>query len=308
MKTKRNLILVTGTPRSATTTVGDMLGAAPGAGSLYEPMNFHAGDRCIGHYFEVPGQDNFTNEIFDDLVERMRRLDLDLKPGVWPEDRGLRRVGKYLVGGRTRTSHMALKLKPGVRTLIWKDPLAAFAATRAARVHRIPVVVTLRSPHAVAASFKRMKWGFNVKEITRRIQALGSDGTYAFDHLDLADHTVNAAVLWRLVYGSLAKAAEGDERIVFVDTDRLLADPQGQYRKLYNRLGLQFTSRVERRIEKVYAPAPSGAEIPAGHAHTKSRDVSTANTYWRKMLSEKEIDLISKIVAPVDPISRHLIL
>ena len=123
-----DVVLVTGTPRSGTTVVGDMLAKAKGAQYLYEPLNRWVGVKHLDHDFPVPGSAEFDPTQLSELLERIGRVDLSLKPGVFPHDTGWRRVGKRVVGSRTTMSYRRCRVDPTLRTVIWKDPFALFMA------------------------------------------------------------------------------------------------------------------------------------------------------------------------------------
>lgn len=301
MTQQRRIILVSGMPRSGTTTIGDVLGTSPHTATLYEPMNFHSGDRVVGRYFDVPGTVEFPNATFDDLVARMFRLKLHLKSGVWPEDKGLRRAAKYLIGGRSRTSLRKAKWTRNVETIIWKDPIAAFAMRRFIETEQGQAVITLRSPFAVAASFKRMGWGFKLDDIFPRLEAVGVATPEGWQNADISDNATNAALLWAALYGDqLALAKSHPDSVTIVDLDDIIRDPMGSYKHLFAKLDLPWTDKTENFLETLYKNqgADKGA-VPTGHAHSKNRDVSQANQYWRKTLSEDEIATVEKWTAPV---------
>ena len=190
----RRLVLVTGTPRSGTTPVGDVLAAARRTRTLYEPLNRHVGDRRVRRYFEVPGTGGFMDATVDGLVDDVRRLRLRLRPGLFPEDRGPRRLAKRLTGSRARMTYRLARLPPRPRTLVWKDPFAAFLAEDVARRHDVPVVVTLRPPEAVAASFKRLGWAFDVHDLLGRLDADATTRAW-LEGLGPADDPVTSATV-----------------------------------------------------------------------------------------------------------------
>jgi len=303
MRQARRLVLITGSPRSGTTTIGDVLGSAPATATIYEPMNFHSGDRCIQRYFEIPGTGGFSAADLDDLTRRMSRLHLRLKSGVWPEDKGLRRLAKYAVGGRSRTSYLKARLHPASMTVLWKDPMAAFAARRLVHHHGMAVVVAYRAPHPVAASFRRMGWQFDLREILPRAQAAGLWVPPDHQDLPLEDPLINAAVLWTVVYAELLDLAQRHrDQVSVVDLEGLITAPHDTYSKVFSRLGLSFDARTKSRLDAIYAPrAVANDGVPGGHAHPRDRDrdPSQANSYWKKLLTNDETAAVSAITQPV---------
>lgn len=292
---QRRLILVTGTPRSGTTPVGDTLARAHGTRTLYEPLNFHVGDRRVTRYFEVPGP-AFPPERVDEIVADIRRLRLRLRPGVFPSDPPLRRLLKRVTGSQTLMTYRKARLDPSLRTIVWKDPFAAFVAADVAARHHVPVLVTVRPPEAVAASFKRLGWGFDVEGI---VTAMGSGGDRYRDQLqglDLTDSTHNGIAIWHLVNAVLLEAAGRTPGIRFVDMDRVVAEPRASYRSMYDDLGLEWTARTDRRLRETAEPA--GPAVPAGNrAHVGRRDTSSVNSYWPEVLTEAEVAAAERVNA-----------
>jgi hypothetical protein len=268
---------------------------------LYEPFNFHSGLQQIRRYFEVPGSGGFTMEAFDDIVAGIRRLDLDLKSGLFPEDRGLRRLVKLTIGGRSRVSYLLCRLDRSLQTLIWKDPIAVFASLAAAQRHQIPVLVTVRNPIAVAASFRRMRWAFDLADLNNRLSALGVDQSALIDRYraSLDRSIVNGAVLWRLIYSVILDWGQESELIRVVNIGDIIRQPALIYRRIYEQYALPWSQHVERVIEKKYAPVNkrwvrSSADLPK-RAHVAGRDVSELNSYGEKLLEPDEIKLIEEI-------------
>ncbi|MEM7766772.1 MAG: hypothetical protein AAF253_04710 [Pseudomonadota bacterium] len=297
----RRLILVTGCPRSGTTAVGEVLSSAPASQYLYEPMNLSSGDEVIQHYFEVPGTDDFPFEVFDDLVLRMRSLKLDLKPGVFESDRGLYKIAKTVIGGRSKASLWRCRLQPGLRNIIWKDPLAASAAVAAAERHDIPVLVTVRPIHAIAASFKRMGWGFGLVRLQKDLEAQGLIAPMDLPHEHSENSAMNGAMLSVMLYSALAKAAARTDRIRFVSVDDIIGAPHDTYRRVFDWAGLIYSSSVEATVDKMYRSRPGAGDMPSGdRAHSRNNSLASVNRYWRRLLSDEEIDAIERMSAAVD--------
>jgi len=297
MKNKR-LILVTGMPRSGTTAVGEVLAMAQGTGVLHEPLNYLVGLNDVQHYFAFPGGGEVSPASFDRWVEDIRALRLRYKSGLFPKEKGLRRLTKRIVGGRAVNSYRRCKWTPGLDTLIWKDPFAVLAARYLHEHHGLQVVVTLRSPWAVAASFKRMHWAFDLDEILTRLRSTGR-GNYSFDDgLWTRRHepVVNAALLWFLVYSSLEDLLTRENGFIGVSLDELIQNPTTVYAELFGRLGLPWTDSVVRGVVDRYQGEQSALKAPSGtKAHDRNRDLSFMNQYWRNLLEADEQALVSDV-------------
>lgn len=292
------LILVTGVPRGGTTAVGRALAFARGSCSLHEPLNAQVGLRRVERFFElvdVPyGAPPKLSLLLNDIV----RLRLEYKPGVFAADSGLRRMAKYLVGGRAVNSYRRCRLYPGLRRIIWKDPFAAFIAGTVARDQGVPVVVCVRNPWAVASSFKRMGWGRG-DLLPRLVADLGAEDRVARlcpgGLPQQGDMVGNGSLLWYLLYEYLlAEQAKGAD-IAFVNIDDVVAGPLEIYHKLYGRLDLPWDAGVERRIVRMYKSDANNALPRDGKAHDSRRDLRSVNEYWRKLLTPEEAMQVERL-------------
>jgi hypothetical protein len=288
-------------PRSGTTGVGSALGFAPHSAYLYEPLNPLSGLRTVEDYFLFPG-DSTNGVSLEEQLDQVFRVSLRVRNGIWDTDTGLRRVVKHVTGSRTRMSALRCRLDPRVRTVIWKDPFASFLAGTVASEYGVPGLVTVRSPEAAAASFKRLGWDFDVNRIRDRLEELapGTD----FVAQDPAwtrwagEPATNAALLWRLLYGYLDHTLTDALPVSWVNVHQLIKNPVETYRPLFERLDLPFSDRTRAAIEHTYRD--EGTSQPsATKAHDRKRNVQESNSYWSNTLTASEQAAISEITADV---------
>jgi hypothetical protein len=299
-------ILVTGCPRSGTTPVGANLALAPGARYLYEPFNPRHGLRAIARYYEVPGANGFSPANFDSCVDAIRRLRLDLRPYHGSGERGWRRLVKRVVGSRAQVSYRLCRLDWTLRTVIWKDPIACFTSAAAVDRHDVPVLVTVRPAAAVAASYKRMQWQPGLPAVLASLAQVGIDFPelrLRYEHL--ADNPViGSAVLWCVIYTTLLQWAETRPQIQFVSLQESIDRPAEVYRDVYQRLGLQWTPRVERRLRAQYLRSRTRAGTDAHplprRAHVARRGLEDVNTYGRRLLTQEEAAVVEDMTAELE--------
>jgi hypothetical protein len=286
----RRLLVVTGSPRSGTTAVGDTLAMAPDVMSLYEPLNATVGDRRVRHYFEVPGSPSFSLDEAQRFADDVMRLRLQLRPGIFKRDPAWRKLVKRFTGSRALASYRRARLLPAP-TLIWKDPFAIFWLKQLSEV--VPgfaAVVTHRPALAVAASFARLRWRFDLDSLLERLEAAGQfvppEAVRFVREHDMRNPALNGAATWAIVYGWYLHADVPESTLV--DAKDLTSIP-GAYRQLYERVGLPFTDDVERRIAEEQQRQSSGKSADFGRrAHTKRRNLANMNSYYTGVLSEEE--------------------
>ncbi len=307
MPSPKRLILVTGCSRSGTTAIGSNLALAPHTRYIYEPFNSQTGLSCINTHFPVPGSTEFPIELFDECVERIKRLNLKLKRGVLARDTGWRRLFKTYIGSRTRLSYLSCRFDPFLQTIIWKDPLAAFAVDALARRHSIPVVVTVRPPIAVSASFKRMAWTPRVAELNRRLNEVGLDfaGAYIRRYKDNLDQpAIASAILWQMVYTALLHVHPHANVTYFVDVRDFIDSPAARYRHLYNLLDLPWSDKIQAAIEHRHVDRGvdrAKVEQLPQRAHVAKRNLQQINEYGRKLLTPEEVQVIEDVTSGVWP-------
>lgn len=309
MKRKDKWIIVTGMPRGGTTVVGQMMALGWRTATFHEPLNADAGIVDVNAYFDVidlpPSERNIAR--VDTIIRKITELhDLRFKSGMFMRDVGFRRVIKFFVGGRILLSWRLLRLNFFRNAVIWKDPFAALITGRASREHRISVVVTIRNPWAVAASFKRMSWGMSLDGLASATQSISTLSTPSqYWSLDKEDPVANAAALWVMVYAKVLSdidlSPDQNANIHLVDLETLVADPVNGYEELYKKVGLQWTPGISRKIARHYRTASnSGSNLPrSGRAHDTKRDPASLNTYWEKVLTIEERDEVSRVAGPL---------
>jgi hypothetical protein len=296
------LILVTGPPRGGTTVVGEMLGLAPRTATLHEPMNADTGDRAIHHMFEVPGTDGLSEDDFGLLVERVLQRNMNLRSGSFAGEPLWRRMAKSVTGGRTVLSQRRARLAGRIETLIWKDPFAVFAVDAITR--HVPGCTTIfcyRPPLAMAASFKRMRWRADPRPIIRRLRMAGVAAELP-EGQDLSNCAISAAILWRLVYGSLLErmaSFDGRADTFLLDIDDAIRAPVDAYGALFAQCRLDFTPRVQASISARYRTR-EGSDRPIRQvAHDRSRDPASVNSYWTEILDADEVRIVRALCEPL---------
>jgi hypothetical protein len=291
------VILVTGSPRSGTTAVGRNLSLSPTAGFLYEPFNIHAGLKEIQHEFEIVGANNFTAERLAAIVDRIEHLRLpSWKVPIEPTDNAIRRLLKRGLG-LGRQSYLKCRLNPFMNTLIWKDPLAAFVTKEVAQRYGMPVLVTVRPPEAVAASFKRMNWKPDPNAIVDAFGQVGWNDHGLRNEFGSHFHepTVAAAAVWRLVYSKLVDWAPSCANIQFVSVQDLVRDPVRIYRAVYEKFELPWSGRIEKRIRSEYSQESEINQTLPPRPHVKKRSMKDINVYGSSLLSSTEKTIIQEM-------------
>ncbi len=305
IQSKRRVILVTGAPRSGTTPVGAAIALAPATRMIYEPMG-PTGDRRIPGRYAIPGQDGLPMDVFSQFLGDLRDLRLDLGTQTrrsYARMSLAQRLIRGVTGSRTRVSYWVAKLPPAFTTLIWKDPMAAFAVP-AVLAHGIPTIMCMRSPLAHAASFKRRGWTVDIPAIYPQYRECY--GPVAEIEALLArnprpDSLIGASMLWHLAYRLAYRTLRGDfgpvsAPYMIVSATDLEDDELGVYRDLYGALDLPFEGRALKRLQDRVGKAVHDTSSTS-KTHDWNRSVSATNSYWKQTLDTEEVVFVQKLNA-----------
>jgi hypothetical protein len=287
-------ILVTGMARSGTTWVGRMLSAGGQTGYVNEPFNLSTGPGTVRvpvqHWYPYISAENeriilppledalrFRYPLGRELLRCRTRIDLLHTAKVWRDSRRFR----------------------GRRPLV-KEPHAVFSAEWFADRLGSDVVVTVRHPGAVVASWKRLDWDFDFANLLEQ-PALVRDHLSSFvpemqaalaPERDLVDRV---ALLWRVVYAAVAEYGRRF-RVLVVRQEDMSRDPLGGYKRLYEDVGLSFTSEAASTVAASSNRAnPKETRVESPH---DTRLDSVANlAAWRPRLTDEEIGRVRQITA-----------
>jgi hypothetical protein len=307
-------ILVTGAHRTGTTWVGKMLTASGEAAYISEPTNIlhrpgvlSTPTRYWYTYICEQNQDNYISALHDMLrfhyhpESEIRAILATPRQGHFQKD--FLRLGRdwsIFLDGWLRRKRPLLK-----------DPFAVFSVPWFAERLGCQVVITIRHPAAFASSLKRLDWPFDFSHLLNQpllmqnllepyreeMEKMAHDFTASAN----PDPIAPASLLWRIIYQVVAQyQQQGRPIFSLVRHEDLSIDPVEGYRDLYQRLGLNYTSRVQQIILN-----SSSSENPKEGSRENiyaTRLDSQANLQnWKKRLSPEEIGTIRKLTEEVAP-------
>lgn len=284
-------ILVTGAHRSGSTWVGRMLALDPSVVYIHEPFNpLTDPGICpitFEHWLTYVCKDN--EAAYRDGLRRTLQLRYQFGRGLGSVPGWIDRAARLRKGLRW----MRYRLQ-GRRPLI-KDPIALFSAEWLAQQFQMQVVVLIRHPAAFAGSLKVKGWTFGFDQLLAQ-PLLMRDWlepyrdqleAYQAGRPDLIDQ---AALVWRIMYGTVLTYRRRHPDWLFLRHEDLSRQPVPRFRRLFERLGLHFTPRVQRAIQR-----HSSASVPSEF----HRD-STANIQaWKQRLSPDEIERLRTATRPL---------
>lgn len=290
-------ILVTGTHRSGTTWVGKMLAADSSTAYISEPLNvLHRPGvyrTKVAHWYPYICEENQ-----DVYLPAFHEL-LDFDYHLWSEIRSIRSRRDFLRMGRDFVIFYH-GLMRGQRVLL-KDPFAVFSMEWFAKSLNCKVVVTIRHPAAFASSLKRLNWNFDFRNLLDQ-PLLMRDFLEPFrgqmESVQADDIIAQASLLWKVIYYAVHATLERNPEFIAVRHEDLSLDPVNGFRTLYNSLGLDFTSRVEKVIRSA-SSSDNPAERSSKKIYATKLDSRLNLDNWKKRLSAEEIKRVRELTEDV---------
>mgnify|MGYP006267262387 CR=1 FL=1 len=287
-------VLVTGTMRSGTTFVGNVLAASSDLFYLHEPLNPVWGIASNDRWFlYVRDADERGGKVIDGLMR------LEVKFRTPETGRPIRDLIKRWIGSRSEWRAAYYKHIASRRArLLLKDPLAALASRYMHDHYGVDVLVLVRHPMAFYYSNKRLGWDFDL------------DHFLSQDHL-LADHLVEEvpllerkdlsyaqrmALLWRCVYRVLTDFShqfEREQSWIVKRHEDICTQPTKEFREIHERVGVPFGKRTEQFINE-HMDA-SNAVQAGGKTHELQRNSRSLVSYWRQQVTENEVAAVRAI-------------
>jgi hypothetical protein len=279
----RSPILVTGSHRSGTTWVGRVLIHAARVRLVHEPFNLTM--VSAGRDFD-PGV--WYRHIHDGNADQFRDgVRRTLETQAYHHD-----LSRGTAGLRTK---LAFAVRSRRDRVIYKDPLAFFAAPWLHREFGMVPVVLTRHPAAFASSLKLKNWRFDFTNFTKQPDLL--DGPLApwrdqieaaaRDEPQMIDHAI---LLWNCIYGTALRYREAYPEWIYRTHEELSLDHVNEFGRLFKDLGLVFGPAQRQRLEEM-----SGAHNPVEQTEQQfSRNSRENIDNWKNRLESAEIDAVLK--------------
>jgi hypothetical protein len=284
-------ILITGAHRSGTSWVGRMVVAGGQAALISEPFNrFHptgvmrAPVRSVYPYVCEENEAEYLDAMRETLAYRYHYW-AQLKSH--PAKDALR---------ATRDAIRFLKARLSSQRPLLKDPFALFSVPWFAERLHCQVVVVIRHPVAFASSLKRLDWSFDFGDLLG--QPLLMDRVLSsfrreieLIHRQPTDVIGQASVLWRVIYGTVARYRATYPQIRVVRHEDLSVDPIGGFRQLYSALGLSFNARAHRTVIRS-STGTNPTELTARDPHAVRLNSRANLQNWKHRLSREEVERV----------------
>ena len=271
-------ILVTGSHRSGSTWVGEMLSLAEKVVYIHEPFNLESRPgNCNARFDKWFTYVTQTNE--ESYIRPVTRT-VKLKYNVFsqladdlskPHSRK-KNIRKTLA----RTARLARYRSKRLVPLI-KDPIAFFSAPWLADTFDMTVLLLIRHPAAFVGSLKLKNWTFPFSDLLNQPLLIEDHLSEFQPDIQAYTHSPHniveqGALLWNIIYSTAARFKENYPDWLFIRFEDVVHAPVSAFQSIYDDFELEFTSAIAEQIA----------------VRTRKSAVWT----WRERLTPHEIDYV----------------
>jgi hypothetical protein len=194
-------ILISGTHRSGTTWVGNVLSKNPNYEMVYEPFNLN--NKPGRHWINFENWFTYISKENEQAYKAGLSKTYSFQYSPWlklsdmPNWNGIKQC--YFEAKAYR------KFRREKKTPLIKDPIAFFSAPYLAETFNMKVVILIRHPAAFVSSLKRMSWDFNGLDLLRQPLLMKHVLTDYMEELEtLSDENANYIdrICWPVEYFS----------------------------------------------------------------------------------------------------------
>lgn len=291
-------ILVTGIPRCGSTFTGKIMALSPQLSYIQEPFNPNYGFVGADIHFPFIKNQNPDN-VYENLLNDLFSFKAKYKKN-YTLDNSVKKLAKFIFGPRAQINYRITKFlrRKNLRLLI-KDPDAALLSEQMYLEHDCNVLVLVRHPGAVYASFNRLGGALDVSDIIPE---------YFFNNLNMSNHVEllkkvdksmpeHVGLLWVYIYENLnAYFKKYDDWLMVLHED-ISINPIPSFKKIFKWAEIEFTKRIERKITAL-TNANNPVLARKNKMHDLSRNSASLADYWKKTVSPKDISVLKEITEP----------
>ena len=292
-KYSKNPIIVSGIPRTATTTVGKLISNKAPYSVIYEPFNSSQGLKSVDINYLIPGSNIMEND-FDRMLENLLSFNSSFKLGIKKSDSFFKKTIKYAIGNESSISFKKAKCFNRRNGLIVKDPFLVFASQHLSKNYK--VIMCERPLLPLAGSFKRMSWTFS--EYPRLLEDLKRAGIniqnpLQFDNDDISPFVVGAVQFFYL-YRLFKKKIVNNDNIYFFNQNDLSVNPSNAIISLFDWLNIDYSESDIDHIASSISGSKENQSPKEAVQHDVLYDKKYANEYFKSILTESEVEYVKK--------------
>lgn len=276
-----NSILITGSTRSGTTYVGQVLAENNDLIYLWEPFQVGLKERnpagVFDYWFEYLEEDSPKEKIVLDYLQRYANLNkqdlLRLRT---------RNLGRLSFELKNIIKKIQFNFREKYRFIL-KDPIAFYSAEWLyQQFENLKVIVMIRNPVSIIESYKRLNWDIGFIEMKRQekllrqlpIECVSLINEYSNSRVDIVDKGI---LFWKIIY---KKAFDYQEKYrnqwLFIKLEDLEENEETIMKTIFDYCQLEY-SKIRKASDQKWL-----------------KNASISDVRRKKILSRKEIDKIKE--------------
>jgi hypothetical protein len=229
------------------------------------------------------------NEVeYVEPVERLLRFEFPLGSQLkWIRDH--RRAARA-----ARDYSLSVLYRRGDRRPLIRDPFATFMTPWLHERFGAQIVLMVRHPLGFISSLKTHGFQFDFSHWASQPLLLKDVGEERAEEIEMAarsapDVVDQGILLWKVIYRTIARYAARFPGWQVVHYEDLALHPLEEFKRIYARLELPWTPRVERAVQR-YSTAKRSSTSP----YSIARNGREMPDVWKARLSPSEIERIEK--------------
>lgn len=298
-KTNRKHILVTGIQRSGTTFTSRIL--AQSNELLYLPEPFNPDYGIVGvkdHYSYINSNEglDITVQLLKDFFTFRSKYKKN-----YSRDNFLKKTIKSIFGPKAQVRYTINNLfrKNNSRFLI-KDPDAALLSEYMFLNHHCQILILVRHPGAVLASYKRLGWGFDFDSFLTK-KRLMKDYLSEFESLYKKPNkslVEQVGLLWTSIYKVLRTYSVRHKNWLTILHEDLCLNPLAIFNDVFRWAEIPLTNNIKQKIV-MQTNERNPIKARENKLHDFSRDSLNLASYWKEVVLPEERQILRGITEPI---------
>lgn len=292
-------ILITGIQRCGSTFTSHILRKSNSFIYVPEPFNPYYGLEGVNSnftYFESKESSDKCVRLIDDLFNFKASYKRN-----YSQDGNLTKIAKFLLGPKANIRYKLSGIfkKDSSRFLI-KDPDAAFLSEYISERYNSQVIILIRHPGAVMASFRRLGWSFDFGRLLEREELLKTNLEQLGALMQHNDKGLAGQIglLWAAIYKVLISYSRRQSSWLIVRHEDLCVEPEQTFEKIFKWSNVKYTKAVTKEIlRKTQAGNRVKAQNNADDDITRN-SIKLVN-YWKESISNEERSTLKRITSPI---------
>ena len=296
-------ILVTGSHRSGSTWVGNMLALSSEVQyvpELFKPNGLLRHHQLLPYWFQYFEKDE--GELFARKITRV----FGGKFSIFEAFSLLNPDGKFDL----RNSPARLRFyRDCKRNRIWnrhlrpllKDPIALFSAEWLADNFNSQNIVLIRHPAAFVSSLLRLNWRFDFRNFENQ-SGLIEKYLAPFDKRIQemsGDFLEEACLLWSCLHFVIHQYQKKHSNWVFLRHEDISRNPELEFKKIFQKININFTETIQQEIVKFSGPKNPKEVEKSGQIHQLKRDSRSNIKNWKERLTSEQTERVWELTKDV---------